>query len=328
MKDQKPVAQGAGKSGGGPGNADSTVSTMEILHHHTVGATRKEKIVIPFVLLAIGVVLAYAGSVLWDHRNHAYHTVTKVDEVLAAANAQRPAAGGLKAFLNPEDSQYVQLAITGWQFWNGKNAITQGNYLRFPDLKSETIESLVKGERGAGTLLVKIDLSKSRPPQYFVEDILRGGLPTGEVSRTLEIYPLAAASRPAIGGDPSGYRESDGIVYDRDATLKGIGKFAATGRLQKGDGGWWIQSERFNVALDSSLDPGLAALLGDLALTRLSDQITYFLSLEETFPLKEDGKPGVRAATHQIGRARVDGIAMGKFYFANASAGSPKAPVS
>jgi hypothetical protein len=331
MKDQKPVAQGSGKSGSGPGNVDSTVSTMEILHHHTVGATRREKIVIPFVLLGVGVVLAYAGSVLWDHRNHDYHTVTKVEEVVASAEAQarRPPATGLKAFLNPSDAQYVQVALTGWQFWNGKNAISQGYYLRFPDLKTESVEAMVKGERGAGTVLIKLDLSKSTPPRYFVEDIQRGGLPTGETSRTLEIYPLTAASRPAIGSDPAAYRESDGIVYDQDATLKGMTRFAAAGRLQSGEGGLWIQSRRFSVALDSSIDPGLKWLLEDLANTRLSDQVTYFVSLEETYPLKENGKPGIRATTQQIGKARLDGVALGsRFYFANAAGEGARTPVS
>jgi hypothetical protein len=209
----------------------------------------------------------------------------------------------------------VEVAVQGWQFWNGKNAVTQGHYLRLPDLRAGSVEALVKGDKVAETVVFRFDLERSEPPRYFVEEILRGGVRTGESGLLAELHPVTTGTRPAVGGE--GYRQSDGFVYDEDATFRGTARFAAQGRLQTGERGLWLQSRRFNVAIESGMAPGLAALLTDLANTTLSEQATYFLDLRETFPMREGTDPGRRAVSREIGLARLDGVALGKFYFTN-----------
>ena len=192
-------------------------------------------------------------------------------------------------------------------------------YLVLPDLKAGTIEALVKGERGAAALNFHIDLSRTQGNVYYVDEILRGGVETGEGNLGLEIYPLEVPGRPAISssGDEGTYRDSKQVAYDKTASFKGMTRFATRGRLQAADGRYWIQSHGFNVALSAELSPGLAAFLKNTANTPITEKFTFYLELGETYPWTQDGKPGRRQTSREIGSATIDGVLVGDLYIRN-----------
>lgn len=295
-------------------------STVAYLHKRSMGVSTKEKVFLPFVFLAAVAVLVAAGMVIRDHVSRGYAPVASIKDVVARAETPPSAAGGLSRLINPDDSRYVMVVVRGWQFWAGKGAIVQDHYVRIPDLSAPSIEALVKGEKGgAASMTFQFDVGERDGPRYKLDRILRGGMPTQEADLVMEIYPLRFGTRPAVStsGVDNSYVQSDGFVYDRDQTWKGVSKFSATGLLQQREGGFWIQSQRFNVALEADLTPGLKAFMNDLAGTKTSENLTFFLDLKEVFPWKADGKPGRRQETGEIGAAKLDGVLVGKLFILN-----------
>jgi len=303
-------------SGGGP--VAEPLSTVAVLHRHSLEPSRREKVVIPIVLLALGALLVWGGVIVWDHVHRDYTKIASINALEAAAARPLQEPQGLAALLNPGDARYLAFDVRGWQFWAGKGAITDGHLVLIPALKEESIESLVKGERGASVLTLRIDLSRSQPPRYHLDDILRGGVTSGETDLEAEIYPLTVTTKPAVStsGEGGTYRQGDGISYDRTGSF-GPGAFTVQGRLQQGPDGFWIQNARYNVPLTGEPAPGVKALLGVLANTTLSERLTYYLTLEDVYPWTEAGKPGRRQATHELGPATLNGIALGKIYVKN-----------
>jgi hypothetical protein len=297
------------------------VSTVDIVHRHSMEPTVKEKILIPIVLLVIGAVLLGAGFVVWDHMNRDYAPVRSPGDLLTAARALPPAPTGLAALLKPDDARYRSLEIRTWNGWVGTAAVSQNHLLRLDGMKAESIESLVKGDRGAAAIRLKVDLGRSEGNRIHVDEILRGGLASGEADLTLELRPLDVGGRPAVSmtGEGDSYVQSDNVAYERDATFRTLKRFAAMGRLQKGEGGFWIQGKRFNVALGGDLDPEFNAFLDDLANTPVSERAQFFLELTEVFPWTEKGEPARRQTTHEIGSAHVDGVLLGSLYVKNGS---------
>jgi len=310
---------GQGTKTGKNDASEEHASTVSVLHQHSHGVSTKEKVYLPFLFLGIGAVIVAVAMVVWDHAKHSYTRVPDLENVVLMAAKPPAKSGGIGALLNPDDSQYVAFQIRGWQFWSGKGGIAKNHYLRIPQLQAETIEQLVKGGRaGAASLVFQVDLGTRDGNAFQVDKILRGGMPTIEPPVMMELYPLDATGRPAIGSSGEGvYVEAVGIRYETEGTFKNIGRFAALGLLQKGERGLWLQSREFNVAISDEMDPGLAAFLGDIAGNRVTENMTFFLELQETFPWTEDGKPGRRQSEGEIGIARLAGVLVGKHYFAN-----------
>jgi hypothetical protein len=295
------------------------VSTVDIVHRHSLEPTTKEKILIPVVLLLIGAVLVGVGIVVWDHMNRDYAPLRSPGDLVGAAQRPLPEPTGLAALLNPDDSRFRSLEVRKWDGWIGAAAVTQNHLLRLDGMKAESIESLVKGDRGAAALRFKIDLGRSQGSRFHVDEIVRGGMASGEAGVTLEVHPLTVANRPAVStsGQEGSYVQSDNVAYDRDATFQSMKRFVAMGRLQKGEGGYWLQGKRFNVVLAGDLDPEFAAFLDDLANTAISERGQFFLDLQDVFPWTEKGKPGRRQTAHEIGSARIDGVLLGTLYIKN-----------
>jgi hypothetical protein len=306
------------QSTGSPG-IPGHVSTVDIVHRHSMGPSVKEKILIPIVLLAIGGVLVGAAFVVWDHMNRDYAPVRSVAELMAAAQAPRSEPTGLAALLRPDDSRYRALEVRKWNGWVGQAAVTENYLLRLDGAKAESMESLVKGDRGAAALRFKIDLGLSQGNRLHVDEILRGGMASGESNLELEVHPLTVTNRPAVStsGEGDSYIQSDNVAYDRDDTFRSLKRFTAMGRLQQGEGGYWIQGKRFSVTLGGNLDPQFKAFLDNLANTSLSERVQYYLELEQVYPWTENGKPGRRQTTRQIGSATLDGVLLGSLYVKN-----------
>jgi hypothetical protein len=295
-------------------------STVSVLHQHSHSVSTKEKIYLPFLFLGIGAVIVAVAMVVWDHTKRSYARAPDLENVVVMAAKPPAESGGIGALINPDDSPYVAFQIRGWQFWSGKVGIAKNHYLRIPELQAETMEQLVKGGRaGAASLVFQVDLGTRDGNAFQVDKILRGGMPTTEPPVMMELYPLTAAARPAISssGEEGTYVEAVGIRYETEGTFKNIGRFTALGLLQKGEKGFWLQSRKFNVALSDEMDPGMAAFLGDMAGNKVTENMMFFLELRETYPWTEDGKPGRRQSEGDIGLARLDGVLVGKHYFAN-----------
>lgn len=295
-----------------------SMSTIAVLHKHSLGPSRREKVIIPIVLLALGALLVWGGIIVWDHVHRDYSKIASIADLEAAASRPLQEPGGLAALLNPGDARYLAFDVRSWQFWAGKGAITDEHLVILPGLKGESIESLVKGERGASVVTFRLDLARSDPPRYHVDDLYRGGVASGEADLEADIYPLNVTTKPAIStaGADGTYRQGDGITYDRTNSFR-VGPFTAEGRLQQGPEGFWIQNSRYSVPVTGKLSPGMQALLGILANTTLSERLTYFMTLEQIYPWTEGKQPGRRQATHQLGPASLDGVALGKIYVGN-----------
>jgi hypothetical protein len=321
MSTKKPLPSG---QSGKPGPADQELpehtSTVAYLHQRSMGVTAKEKILLPFVFLFVGALLVVVGLVVRDHVSRGYTPVASLKAVVARAEKPPPQPGALSGLINPDDSRFVRVSFRNWQFWAGKGAIVQDHYIRIPDLTAPSIEALVKGAKGgAAAIALELDVGSREGHRYRLDRILRGGMPTLETNLVMEIYPLRFGTRPAISttGVDASYLQSDGFVYDREQTWKGVSRFAATGMLQQRENGFRIQCSRFSVALGADVEPGLTAFMSDMAGTRLSEDLTFFLELEEVFPWKADGEPGRRQETGEIGSARVKGVLVGKLFILN-----------
>jgi hypothetical protein len=298
-------------SGGTP--SSEHVSTIEILHQHTIGATKSEKIVMPLVLLLVGAILAGILYIAWDHKSRDYTVAATVGDVLKIAARPLAQPTGLKKLLNPSDDQYVAFTVKSWQYWAGKGAIAQSHYIHIPGLQTESMEALVKGDRGAASITFRLDLSLSKSPDFHVIEIVRGGVAVPEKTDNLQIYPLKTVAKPGVNADGAegAYRESYTFTWEREDTFRGAGRFTALGRLQKGEEGLWIQSKTFNVALSPEMEPGLAELLNEITNTRQSENVTFFLDLRDRALAAE------RQKSHTIGLAHLDGVNFGKFYVAD-----------
>lgn len=286
------------------------LSTISVLHQHSLGPSRKEKAIIPFVLLGLGAVLVWAGTIVYDHANRSYSPVGSVAEVVARADRPVAEPAGITGLIKPDDTRYVGLQVRSWQFWGEKGAITQNHYLVLPGLRAGSIEELVKGDRGAAALNFHIDLSRTQGDIYHVDEILRGGVETGETNLDLGIYPLDISGCPAIStsGEEGTYRESNQVAYDRTSSFKDLTRFVVRGRLQVTDGRYWIQGKNFNVALEGNWSPGLGEFLKNTANTPVSEKFTYYLTLR---------KAEKRQMTREIGSARIDGVLVGDLYIRN-----------
>jgi hypothetical protein len=290
-------------------------STMQALHQHSLDVSRKEKILVPITLLIIGAILVAAGTVIRDHFHHAYKPVRSVGDVVRLSQDPSWDAGGVQAIINPSDDGYVAVEIRGWQYWGKRSAVTHDHYIRTPELQARTIEDLVKAERSAAALVLRIDLTRSEGNRFQVDEILRGGLRIEEPSQVIEIYPLTLAERPVIGGD--NYRNGAGISYDKTSSFRGVTRLASVGGFQIQDGKVRFVSDEFNVALSEDMDPGLVNLLEDIAREQPQARLTVFMTLEETYPWTENGKPGRRQTEKEIGLARVDGLQLAKIFVGN-----------
>lgn len=308
----------SGKTTGGL-STEGHVSTVDIVHRHSMEPSVKEKVLIPIVLLVIGAVLLGVGFVVWDHMNRDYAPVRSPGDLLTAARTLPPPPTGLAALLRPDDARYRSLELRKWDGWVGTAAISGGHLLRLHGMKAESIQDLVRGDRGAAAIRLKVDLGRSEGNRFHVDEVLRGGLPSNEADLTLEVHPLAVAQRPAVStsGEGDSYVQTDNVAYDRDATFRNLKRFVAMGRLQQGEGRFWIQNKRFSVALGADLDPDFTAYLEDLANTAVSERAQFFLELTEVFPWTEKGKPARRQTTHEIGSAHVDGVLLGSLYVKN-----------
>jgi hypothetical protein len=304
--------------------AEEVGSTVGVIHQHSLSVSRKEKVLVPIVLLVVGAILVGVGTVVRDHLHHEYTLLRDVGAVVAQAGLEGEAASGAGGILNPSDERYVAFGVRGWQFWVGRSAITQGHYIRTPDLAAPTIESLVKAERGAAALVFRIDLGKSEGHRFHVDAILRGGLQTEEPPQMFDIYPLTLGERPVVGA--SGYREATGISHDRTDSFRGVERFAALGRLEVKDGSLRLVSDKFNVVLSDEMDSGLRSVLEDIAKEQPKARLTLFLDLKEVYPWSVDGRPGRRQTEREIGLARMDGLQLGKIFLANGAPAGEKAP--
>ena len=204
-----------------------------------------------------------------------------------------------------------------------------------------TIERLVKGERGgAAPVLFQMDLSRRDGVRYHVDQIVRGGMPTGNRDLDMEIYPIRLGNEPPHSptGEGNVYRDGGGIRYDRDRTFRSVTRLAVTAYVLRDDTGYRLRADRFAVALEGNLAPGVEAILRDLVvdekeveraeagkmepMQRIAlkrKKATWFLVLEEIFPWREGRRAGRRQLLHEIGRARVDGVLLRSVYVENAT---------
>ena len=165
----------------------------------------------------------------------------------------------------------------------------------------------------------QFDLGRTEGNVYKLDKIFRGGMETNELDRTMEIYPLSIPSRPAVSseGTDGTYAQAHKIDHKRESTFKDLDKVAVIGLLQQQDGEYRIHTKEFNVALDATFSPGFAALVQDLAGKKVTENMTWFLQLEEKFDWGTKSKPGRRQSAGEIGRAKIDGVLIGKVYIAN-----------
>jgi hypothetical protein len=294
-------------------------STVSVLHQHSLSPPLREKILAPFLVLAVGALLVGVGWVVRDHMHQEYRRVGKVQDVLALAARPAPAPGGLAGLLNPSDEPYVSFQTRGWQFWEGKAGITEDHYLRFPELQAASLEQLVKGERGAASLLVRVDLGRSEGNRFQVTSIERGGMESAEPAQTVEIYPVHVGQAPLIASHPrdGAYVEGGNIAYDRTSTFSSLPRIVVAGRLERTGDGLRIVSDSYNVVLSSRMDPGLRAVLEDVAREKPKARLKLFVDMEETFAWDEGGQPGRRQIEHEIGVARLAGVQLGKIFLVN-----------
>jgi hypothetical protein len=316
---EPPEKTGNGAKKGSPKEYEYT-STVAVLHQHSMGVSTKEKIFLPFLFLGIGILIVAAALVVRDHMSRSYTTVPSMAKVVELAATPPPETGALAGFVNPDDSRFVQVPVRAWQFWSGNGAVVQDHYIRLSDFEAESVERLVKGSKGgAATLAFQFDLGRTEGDVYKVDKVFRGGMETRELDRTMEIYPLTITNRPGVssGGTDDTYVQSHGIDHKRENTFKNLDKIAVVGLLQQQDGEYRIHTKQFNVALDMTFSPGFAAMVEDLVGKKVTENMTWYLRLEEKFDWGTKSKPGRRQSAGEIGRAKLDGVLIGKVYIAN-----------
>ena len=300
------------------------------------------KLILPLVFAGVLAVLVAVGGVIRDHLNRGYGAVSDFGAVMERAAHPTASQRAVGKLLNPDDSRYVSVTVVGWPHWEGKSALVDHAYIRIPELRENSIEDLVKGDRGAAALTFQLDLARTEGHRYHVDRILRDAQATPDVDLDMDILPVDSGSVPPItasaGG--SGYMDGSGFRYDRDNTFKGVGRVAVSAFVVKADGGYQLRGEGFALALNSPGDPALAALIEDLAVDPATldyaaagklptgrklalnrRRATWFGSLGDIFPWTESGKPGRRQITHEIGTLGLDGVQLGKLYVKNARQG-------
>ncbi len=338
----RPMQAAMGAAPAKTDDAPEHSSTIAALHAHKMGPSRREKMVLPLVLLGVIAVLVAVGSVVRDHMNHSYTTVASLADVVETAKKPAAGGGGLAGLINPDDSQFVSLGVRSWPYWNGKAAILDDHYLRVPGILEPSIEDLVKGDRGGASVLIfKFDARPRDDGHYRIDVIERGGIPTKNVKLDAEIFPLRTGPEPSIGaeGDRLTYADGAAFRHDRDQSFRGATRVALPAWVVAVDGGYRLWAEGCSMALAGDLDPGVKAVLEDLevpqaTLDRLTagelpagerielnkKRLTWFLTIQETFPWREGSQPGRRQLTREIGAAHVDGVKVRKAYYVNPTA--------
>ena len=293
--DRLPPVQTSGRAGD---EHDHDVSTTEVLQSHMHGPSRKEKALFPFLVLAV--------------------------VVLAAARASVPPARAVLAgFINPGDASYVEVDVRGWSYWSGWSAVTQGCYLRVPDL-GENLEQFVTAERAAATLQFRFDLSRGEGAVYHADAIRRGGMDVGKHDLSVEVYPLAVTAEE--DADPA-YADGAALRYDDESSLAQLDRFRIRGFVERTAAGYRVRAPEAAVVFPAPESPGLNALLDDLAVTPaeierasaktpegriiLAKRVGAFVTLENRFPWIEDGSPGRRQTEKEIGEVRLDALQVG-----------------
>jgi hypothetical protein len=242
-------------------------STVDVIHMHTLQPTRREKLVIPLMVLAVAVVLAGVGMVVYDHMNHQYTPVRGPAGALAAARNLPGPTTGLAGFFNPDDKGYVSVRIRSWQAWAGTAAITDGHLLYFEALPV-SVEDLVKGTRGSASIVLQMDLRAEEPPRFHVDTIVRAGMATEYGNMRVEIYPMEAGTAPDAGGQAdSPYRSDNRLSSEDRFPLGGTSHLVAVGYLERADDGFLLQARGYNLALGGSGDTAFARILDGLTMT-------------------------------------------------------------
>ena len=307
----------------GPKNhsdSDEPVSTVEIIHRHDNVVSVKEKILVPIGLVVVGALLVGIGMVVRDHMHNDYRVLASPAAVMIAVQTPAPPAGTLSILINPDDSRFVAFGVRGWQYWGGKTGITADHYIRLPELRAQTLEALVKGDRGgAASLVFRLNLEESNPPQFRLDEVLRGGMASEEPPQNIEIHPLKTGERPVVGttSRKGAYADGSEINYKRLETFSRLDRFSVMGRLTERDGALLVVGEKFRVVLAEQIDPGLRILLTDILNDQPHARLMVFLELEEIFPWSQDGKPGRRQAQQEIGIARLYGLELAKAFLVN-----------
>ncbi len=313
----------------------SPTSTMAVLHEHTIGPTRKQKMFLPFLFLGILVVLGGLIAIIRDHATRDYGRKGSLAEIVALAGAPPKGGNALAAIFNPDDSRFASVEITSWPFWLGKGAVVESYYMRIPGLRERSIEEMVKGDKGAQPVVLQFDLSRREGTTYRVDAIERGNLPTPNKDLEVTILPVLPAAEPGITleGGPGIYRDASGVRPDQERELAGLGSFAVQAFVVQRDGGYALRAENFTVAVRGETVSGLLAIMEDLTVTDAAvdallegklnaeqrielnrRKTTWFLALDEVYPAAR--RPGPR----EIGAARIDGVGLRKLYLRNAAA--------
>lgn len=299
--------------------APASASTIAVLHQHSLSPSLREKIIAPFIVLAVGAVLLGAAWVIRDYAHEDYRKVGGVKDVLVLAARTGPEAGGIGALLNPSDDQFVSFSTRGWQFWEGKSGMTEDHYLRFPDLQAGSLEQLVKGDRGAASLLIRVDLGKSEGSRFRVSSIDRGGMESSEPPQMIEIHAMNLGQAPLIASTPRerAYVDGKDIVFDRTKSFNSLPRIMVTGRLERSGEHLRIAGEKYKVVLSPEMDPGLRAILEDVLFYKPQARIKMFVDMEEIYPWEAEGKPARRQTEQEIGMARLQGAQLGKVFVVN-----------
>lgn len=265
--------------------------------------------------IVIIAVVALGAVVVRDHLQRDYSPVPTLSAAVDLVRNPPPRASGLASLLNPPDAQYISFEARDWMGLAGTSAILQGHYLKLRRLKAGSIERLL-GDRSSGVLEFRIDAWQSDVAAIHVDEILRDGIETGEADLTMEVYPLDVTNAP------QGYAAGDDIEFDRKKTFENLERFTVAGRLQRTERGLRIVSDRFNVALDEEIDPGLRAVIEDRLGTPAENSgggegPVYYLSFTEAYPWDTEEGPGWRQLYEEIGVARLDGVLTGGLYLNN-----------
>jgi len=329
--DPRPEPAAAEESG--PGS-----STVDALHSHTLAPSAREKVVVPLILLGALAVLAGIGYVVWDHTNHDYRRARSVSDLLVLATHPTASQGVMASLLEPDDSRFVSLDVTGWQAWVGDAAVTDNTLMRVPTLDM-TMEGLVKGDRGSARMVFQFDLSRTDGHTLIAERIVRGGITLPYRDTPVAFLPVPVGELPKVSstGDGESYAADGDIRHDQEATFQGKTRIAAGGFLEEGDGGVRLVNRNYRVALGPVAGPALAEVIQELKLTpeesRVMEayiqgkgkfnlpsgkRIQAFITLERTFDWGKASAPGRRQSAREIGSARVDGIQVAQVYVKNA----------
>jgi len=312
------------------------MSTVEAIHAHSLAPSRKEKVIVPFIVLGIIAAVGAIGYVIWDHGSHDYGRVRSVADLLARAGQPRVSQGGLGALINPDDSRYVAWDVTGWQAWVGDAAITENTLVGMPGL-DVPMDELVKGDRGSARVVFRMDLSRSQDGTFLVESIVRAGIKIKYRDVPLTLQPLKVGEAPMVSsaGEAGAYSADKDIRYDQDKTFRAMNRIAVTGFLEDSDQGLRLVNKQYRVAVAPVTDPGLRAIIDRIKLdpqesreydaylrgegkltVNPAKRVNAFISLEEIYDMGTADKPGPRRTERALGLSRLDGLQVGRVYVA------------